>query len=113
MLVILFVTGNAIHGRTPENRAFVTGLALDVVVFSKQWKTGPAMVESSLIPVAFDVAIVAFLAQRAFVLVILLVAGHARGLELVSIQAPGMATVTAGLSMFAPQHIFRVSVVIE
>ena len=71
------------------------------------------MIEARLVPGTLDVAVAAFLAQRALVLVVLFVTGHAGCLQRVAVQVSGMAGIAPGLSMLAAQGVFRVFIVIE
>ncbi len=113
MLVVFFVTGDAGHGRVLEDRAFVAGLALDVVMLAAQREAGYAMVKPRFFPAALDVAIATLLAQRILVLVVFLVARHTGRLQLVTVRVASVAIGATGLPVLAAQPVFRVAVVVE
>ena len=71
VLVVLFMTAEAIHGSVLVTRRCVTGLANDRDVFAQQGKTRQAVVEPGVLPVFVVVAFVAACALLALVLVIL------------------------------------------
>lgn len=71
------------------------------------------MIEACLVPCALDVTVATFLAQCAFVLVILFVTRDTGRLQLVSVQVPGMAGVAPGLPMLATQGKFRGFIMVE
>ena len=77
VLVILLVTGNTGHGRVLEKRTLVTGIALNDRMLAAQREAGLSVIEARLVPGALDVTVTTFIAQRALVLVVLFVTGHA------------------------------------
>lgn len=73
VLVLLPVTGNTRHRGLFEDRALVAGIARDIGMLPAQGETRGAMIETRLLPVAFDVTARTFAAERVLVLVVLLV----------------------------------------
>lgn len=71
------------------------------------------MIEARLVPGALDVTVATFLAQCAFVLVVLFVARDTGRLQFVPVQVPGMAGIASGLPMLAAQGKFRGFIMVE
>ena len=82
--IVFFVAGETGVRRVPECLVRVAAVAFHVAVPAHKREPRLAMVEPVFLPVAFAVTVAARVAQRSFVLVILLVTGdavHGRVLE--------------------------------
>src|SRR5689334_9516266 len=111
--VVLGMAGHALALRVLVARGGVAALAFDHRMPAEQRKVGARVVEAGLLPGLLDVAAVAFRSELPFVLVVLLVAGDARALQLVAIQVARMAAVAFHLPVLAAQRILGLRVVVE
>lgn len=76
MHIVFFMTGKAGDRRVLVFPVFMAIIALHLAVLAQQAKLCFAMIEPVFLPVSCVMAVAALLAQRAFVLVILLVTGN-------------------------------------
>src|SRR3989344_1564686 len=82
VLVIFFMTGDAGDARVLEGGRQGALLALDLGMLAEQREAGQAVIDLAGFPVTLVVTGFAFFAFLALVLVVLLVAGDARRLQL-------------------------------
>ena len=82
VLVIFFMTGDAGNARVLEGGRQVALLALDLGMLAEQREAGQAVIDLAGLPVTLVVTGFAFFAFLTLVLVVLLVAGDARRLQL-------------------------------
>ena len=102
------VAGVAIQRRALELKRTMAFLAGHDGVASDQRKSGDIVIEGCCsTPVGLAVALLATISKLAFVLVILLMTGHAGRCQLVVIEIPGMAEIALDLRMRGSQWIFR------
>lgn len=117
VFVILVMASMAGQRSILERRGEMALLALDSSVTARQSKARFVVIVLDAGPSAFKVTRFTFFTQLAFVLVILLVTGHAGLLQFrLAIKRPlvdGMAIVTLGVTMLALERVFRVLVVVE
>lgn len=88
-------------------------LAVDGDMFAEKGKAGEAVVESSLVPGPFIVALLAFLSFLPFVRVVFLMTGDAGGGQLLLVQVPFMATGACERGVFALERILGVAIMVE
>lgn len=119
LVVVLFVTGKAIHLELVLiDVALVTFDTFDVVMLSAQRKfCFPVVIKWNFFPAAFDMAGFALGAEFSLVpfslVIVLLVAGDTLLLELVLVQVALMASGALRFLVFAQQRILGTLVVVE
>jgi hypothetical protein len=114
VLVVFLVAAEAFLGRFFEHAALVTLFAFDLGMFTEQGEIGLVVVKlGRLFPILFCVAFAAFLAQRLFVLVVLLVASVAVLAQFLFVQGTFMTGHTGACDVLATQDIFGVGVVVK
>lgn len=116
VFVILFMTTNTGKRRILECRRQVTLLAFDLYVATCQGKTGLVVIEGCVFPFFLVVTAFALVTELAFMLVVLLVAGDARILQLAFVDIAflwQMAGITLGLSVLCLEGILGFLVVVK
>ena len=111
-VMCVLVAGGTVARRLLVRRAAVAFLARYRGMQTKQGKARKVMIEGDLgAPAAVLVAPLAFLPELAFVRVILLVAGDARRLELLSVEIARVTLVALGFGMLAMERELRLVVI--
>lgn len=110
----ILVAARAGAGRILERRAAMTFLARDYRVQPDQGKSRQIVVEGDLLaPARLVVALLASLAELAFVRIILAMAGDAGHGQFVAIEVTGVTTLAAECGVTAAQWELRRLVVVE
>ena len=113
-MMLVAVAAGAFKRSFLEFRRSVTPFASDARVTADQRKARDVVIKGlGAAPGDLGMTLLAVATKRAFVAIVLAMAGNARRRQLVAVEISDMAGVALDLGMRAPQGIFRVLVVIE
>ena len=112
--IYFLMAGNTSGLRLAESLCLMAVGAFHIVVFSEQRKWAEIVIEKQrILPIHFRMAILALIAERLFVHIVIQVTGLAGRREFDFKDRVDMAVVAGRFQMTAEQFVFRVRVVVK